>query len=259
MYHNFGEPAGGDDPARLFVEPETLRRQLALLRKRGWRALNLDEFLSALNGDLDPGRSFLLTIDDGHESVLRHAAPILAEARVPSVLFVPPAALGGPVTWSPAYSGERLCLPAEIASLAGLGMEVGVHSWDHSSMCGMTPEQLHLHVLRARDEVSAIIGYLPRSFAYPFGAHDVFARKAVSAAGFAVGFAVAKSRGRYAFDRVSVNGSESPLLFMLKLSVAYRLACRAASRAPWLRHRHRVKKLLQISGRPRGSSGVSMK
>src|SRR6201991_134868 len=102
MYHNFGDPPPGGDPENLFVPVDTFRAHLELLRDRGWRALTLGEFLAVLKGAPAPRQSYLITIDDGHESVLRTAAPILAEADVPSVLFVPPAVLGGPVTWNPA-------------------------------------------------------------------------------------------------------------------------------------------------------------
>jgi peptidoglycan/xylan/chitin deacetylase (PgdA/CDA1 family) len=240
MYHNFGAPNAGADPEQLFVTVETFREHLALLRKNGWRALNLDEFLATLTGTPAPRRSFLITIDDGHESVLHHAAPILAEAGVPSVLFVPPAVLGGPITWNPAYAAERLAAKSEIATLAGSVMEVGVHSWDHSRMYGMDPAELKLHAVTALDEVEEMMGYRPRSFAYPFGTHDVAARQALSDAGYAVSFAVAREHGRFAVDRIYVKGSDSLLMFRFKLSLVYRAMSRLAGRTPWLRHKVRA-------------------
>jgi peptidoglycan/xylan/chitin deacetylase (PgdA/CDA1 family) len=239
MYHNFGAPVGAD-PEQLFVTVETFRAHLATLREKGWRALSLDEFLATLEGTPAPRKSFLITIDDGHESVLRHAAPILAEAGIPSVLFVPPAVLGGPVTWNPAYRGEQLSPKSEIATLAGTIMEVGVHSWDHSRMFGMDPAELKLHAVTALDEVEEMMGYRPRSFAYPFGTHDVAARQALSDAGYAVSFAVAREHGRFAVDRIYVKGSDSPLMFRFKLSLAYRAMSRLAGRTPWLRHKLRA-------------------
>lgn len=240
MYHNFGEPPASGDPEHLFVPVDTFRAHLELLRTHGWRALSLDEFLAVLDGAPAPRKSYLLTIDDGHESVLSTAAPILAEAGIPSVLFVPPAVLGGPVTWNPAYADQRLSGKQEIATLAGTGMEVGVHSWDHTRMAGMDPETLHLNVVRAKDEVSAMMGYTPRSFAYPFGTHDAAARRAMADAGYAVSFAVAREHGRFAVDRVFVKGTDSLAMFRFKLSLAYRVASRVGGRTPWLRHKVRA-------------------
>jgi peptidoglycan/xylan/chitin deacetylase (PgdA/CDA1 family) len=244
MYHNFGPTPAAGDPEHLFVDVPTFRAHLALLRKRGWRALSLDEFLTTLDGAPAPKRSYLLTIDDGHESVLREAAPILAEEGIPSVLFVPPAVLGGPITWNPVYAGERLSGKSEIATLAGSAMEVGVHSWDHTRMQGMDGAELDRHIVTARDEVEAMMGYRPRSFAYPFGTHDLPAREAMSGAGYAVSFAVAREHGRFAVDRVFVKGTDSPRMFLFKLSLGYRFISRVGGRTPWLRHK--VRALLQL-------------
>ncbi|MBV9313918.1 MAG: polysaccharide deacetylase family protein [Pseudonocardia sp.] len=248
MYHNFGEPIIGADPEHLFIKVDTFRAHLELLRKDGWHALTLDQFLAALDGAPTPRKSYLLTIDDGHESVARVAAPILAEKGIPSVLFVPPAVLGGPVTWNPVYSAERLSSPAEIATLVGTSMEIGVHGWDHTRMRGMDDDLLRLNIVRARDEVAAMTGARPRSFAYPYGTHDEAARRVMAEAGYAVAFAVAREHGLFAVDRVFVKGTESPALFRFKLTMAYRFASRVAGRTPWLRHRVRAAVQL-LSGR----------
>jgi len=88
MYHYFGD-APGADPERLFVTRRMFSAQLDHLQRRGWQALTLDEYLAALDGAPTPRRSYLLTIDDGHESVASIAAPVLAAAGIPSVLFGP--------------------------------------------------------------------------------------------------------------------------------------------------------------------------
>jgi peptidoglycan/xylan/chitin deacetylase (PgdA/CDA1 family) len=244
MYHNFGEVPPAGDPEHLFVTPEKFRAQLELLRKGGWRALSLDEFTATLDGAPAPRKSFLITIDDGHESVLRTAAPILAEAGVPSVLFVPPSVLGGPIKWNPVYADEQLSPKADIATLAGTGMAVGVHGYDHTRMFGMDAAELHRNVVQARDEVAEMMGSTPRSFAYPFGTHDRDARQALEDAGYTVSFAVAREHGRFAVDRVYVKGGDSLGMFRFKLSLAYRAASRVGGRTPWLRHK--VRALVQL-------------
>jgi peptidoglycan/xylan/chitin deacetylase (PgdA/CDA1 family) len=253
MYHNFGEVPPAGDPEKLFVTEQTFRAHLELLRRRGWRALSLDEFVAVLDGAPAPRKSYLITIDDGHQSVLRTAAPILAEAGLPSVLFVPPGLLGGPVTWNPVYAAERLSDKAEIATLAGTDMAVGVHGYDHSRMFGMDEVELHRNVVLAKKEVAEVMGGEPVSFAYPFGTHDQAARRALEDAGFAVGFAVAREHGRFAVDRIYVKGTDSLAMFRFKLSLAYRFASRVAGRTPWLRHKARA--LLQLARGGRMSAG----
>jgi lipopolysaccharide/colanic/teichoic acid biosynthesis glycosyltransferase/peptidoglycan/xylan/chitin deacetylase (PgdA/CDA1 family) len=235
MYHYFGD-APGADPEQLFVGEEAFAAQLAHLRRRGWRALTIDEYLAALDGAPTPRRSYLLTIDDGHESAVTIAAPALQAAGVPSVLFVCPDRVGGRAEWTDAYSGERLAPAEELKGLPDLGMELGVHSADHTRMIGMDAPTLRVHVSDARDRLEATTGVRARTFAYPYGTHDPAARAAVAAAGYDVAFAVAREHGRFAVDRVFVRSTDSLLRFRFKLSTAYRVISRVGGRAWRLRH-----------------------
>ena len=117
--------------------------QLEHLRRRGWQALSLDGYLAALDGAPTPRRSYLLTIDDGHESRRRHRRAdarrrrdAVGAVRVPG-LARRPGAVGGVPTRS-----ERLLPPSSFAACPELGMELGVHSWDHTRMVGMDDDAL---------------------------------------------------------------------------------------------------------------------
>ncbi len=239
MYHYFGD-APGADPERLFVTRRMFVAQLDHLRRRGWRALTLDEYLAALDGAPTPRRSYLLTIDDGHESVASIAAPMLASAGIPSVLFVCPGLLGDRARWAECYPGERLAPADALRTLPDLGMELGVHSWDHRRMAALDDDALDRQVRRAREAVEDVTGVRPRAFAYPFGTHDLATRAAVADAGFDVAFAVAREHGRFAADRIFVQSTDSLLAFRCKLSTGYRLVSRAGGRAWRLRHRARA-------------------
>ncbi len=240
MYHYFGEAPGAADPERLFVSRRMFVAQLDHLRQRGWQALTLDEYLAALDGAPTPRRSYLLTIDDGHESVVSIAAPVLAAAGIPSVLFVCPGLLGDRARWAECYPRERLAPADALRTLPDLGMELGVHSWDHIRMSALDDHALDRQVRHAREALESVTGVRPRAFAYPFGTHDLAARAAVADAGFDVAFAVAREHGRFAADRIFVQSTDSLLAFRCKLSTGYRLVSRAGGRAWRLRHRARA-------------------
>jgi peptidoglycan/xylan/chitin deacetylase (PgdA/CDA1 family) len=239
MYHYFGD-APGADPEKLFVTQQRFAAQLDHLDRAGWRALTLDEYLAALDGAPTHPRSYLITIDDGHESVGRLAAPMLAERGVPSVLSVCPGLLGERARWSRAYPDERLSPAEELRALPGLGMELGVHSWDHKRMFGLDDAALDTHVRKSRAALEAATGVTAKAFAYPYGTHDPAARAAVAKAGYDVAFAVAREHGRFGVDRVFVQSTDSLLAFRLKLSGGYRLASRVGGRAWRVRHRVRA-------------------
>ena len=235
MYHFFGDVPATGDPKGLFVSRDALIEQLSWLRRRGWQPLSLDQYLSALGGASTPRRSYLLTIDDGHHSALRIAAPVLAAAGVPSVLFVPSGLMGGTASWTPEYENERLLTMDELKDVERFGMEIGVHGFDHTRMQALDAGALTQHTSTARD-VLTDAGHAGRSFAYPYGTWDTASREAVAVAGYSAAFAVAREGGRFAIDRVGIFRGDSLTSFRLKLSLPYRLVSRVAGRAWRLRH-----------------------
>lgn len=237
MYHFFGEPVGGTDSEHQFVTAARFRSQVGGLLTAGWRAVDLDEYLGWWAGAVRlPPRSFLLTIDDGHRSVVDVAAPELARLGVPSVLFVPSGLVGGHVTWAEEYAAEPIATAEELARLPSLGMELGVHGHDHARMVPMSGAELRVHTRVAREALRALTGVSARAFAYPYGTHDDAARRAVAEAGYEVAFAVAREHGRMGRWRICVDGDDAPLSFRFKLTPAYAGISLAAGRTWRLRH-----------------------
>ena len=152
------------------------------------------------------------------------------------MLFVCPGLFGERARWSEAYPDEPLSAAEQLRTLPALGMELGVHSFDHTRMAELDEATLDVQVRRAHEALRSATGVSARAFAYPFGTHDLAARTAVAAAGYDVAFAVAREHGRYAADRVFVRSSDSLAAFRLKLSGGYRLVSRAGGRAWRLRH-----------------------
>src|SRR4051794_40235456 len=75
MYHAFGSPPPSGDPYDLFLPTDHLASQLDLLLDSGWRALDLDEFLSVYDCSKGGTGCFHVTIDDGFASMVSEAAP----------------------------------------------------------------------------------------------------------------------------------------------------------------------------------------
>ncbi len=93
MLHRFRAPelgiAEGQDPA-------DLRAGLALLRRRGYDLLPLDELFRRLNGEgPPPNRAVAFTLDDGYLEQGLVAGPIFAEFDCPATTFVTTGFLDG--------------------------------------------------------------------------------------------------------------------------------------------------------------------
>jgi peptidoglycan/xylan/chitin deacetylase (PgdA/CDA1 family) len=235
LYHGFGSRSLRDDPLGMFIPTDRFEEQLCFLT-RHFHPLDLSGYLAGLEDERWPPRSFLLTIDDGYVSTLDQAAPLLARYQVPAVLFVSPGLLGHHSVWMPAMPSERLLTPQQLVALSGLGIEVGAHGMDHTVLRGLTAEQIQTQVFESREVLGDILGYLPRSFAYPEGRFDENTVEAVRAAGYDVAFSVHQGdAGPFSVRRRGVNSGDSSLSFSLRLMPWYELARKVSARFPAIR------------------------
>lgn len=93
MYHHVS-PA----PGLITVSPETFRSQIAALAAAGWRTAGLDELAGFLAGQPLPGKTCVLTFDDGYLDNYAYAHPILQEFGMKAALFIVTGWLGdGPL------------------------------------------------------------------------------------------------------------------------------------------------------------------
>src|SRR3989338_414495 len=90
MYH-FVVPKNPKAPitTTLDVSVETFEKQMRFLKTFGFRPISLDEFY-AIEMSLTEakGKQLVITVDDGNETYLQYALPILERYGFPSVNFV---------------------------------------------------------------------------------------------------------------------------------------------------------------------------
>ncbi|MFF9275494.1 polysaccharide deacetylase family protein [Streptomyces griseosporeus] len=231
MYHAVGTRTAAHDPHNLFVPPENLRRQFRSLLDHGWTFLTLDEYV---RGGA-PRRSVLLTFDDGYRSFLEEGLPVLRELGVPATVFVLSGLLGGRSRWMPEMPDEPLVDADGVRELAAAGLDVECHGWDHPRLPGADAETLTRNVVHAADVLAGLTGRRPRAYAYPYGDHDLAARRAVAAAGFDVAFSVHEGDGRFAVPRVDITSIDTDVTFRLKTWRSYPALRRLSGHAPAVR------------------------
>lgn len=217
----------------MIVQRTALTRQLRLLSRVDPSALDLDGWLAQRRRRRAGG--VLLTVDDGLRSAVEIGLPDMLSAGRRPVLFVSPGHLGGTTTWMDEQPDLPVASEDEIASLAGEGVEIGVHGFEHEDMCGLDDARLRRHTEAAREAVSDITGIRPRAFAYPFGTWDARAAAAVRRAGYEVAFSLYDSGGLFAVTRADVSPPDGPASLRLKLLPGYRTAWRATGRVAVVR------------------------
>lgn len=97
-YHRIAEIGNGGgclDPTLISASPKTFKLQMEFLANK-YRPISAETLLAALDGAASlPSRAVLVTFDDGYRDFMEVAWPIMQEAGVPAVLFVPTSFMNG--------------------------------------------------------------------------------------------------------------------------------------------------------------------
>lgn len=190
MYHAIG--TADRDPNMLCVRPERFAEQMAWLRSRGLRGVAVGTLVAAMRAGRARGLVGV-TFDDGYASVLRNAVPELLRRDFTATVFVVADRVGQVNDWD-AGTPWPLLSRSEVGELAAAGMEIGSHGATHLKLAGAPAGSLETEVRGSRDSLGRLADAEIRGFAYPYGAMDVAARRAVRDAGYEYGCAVAASR-----------------------------------------------------------------
>jgi len=172
MYHRLSakpfEAAEGD----YVLPPEAFRAQMELLAGGGWSVLGL----RALEARPCPARSVVLTFDDGSDTDLSVAVPILRELGFKAAFFVNPARLdrAGYLTWS------------QLEQLAEAGMLIGSHGLDHRLLEGLTDSELAEQLAGSKWALEKGLGITIDTLSLPGGSGGPRALEIAREAGYRV-------------------------------------------------------------------------
>lgn len=162
MYHEIelpGRPLCQDEPGyvRYIVREADFREQLRAIKSRGWRGLTVSEALE------DPSATgVVITFDDGCETDLITAAPLLRELGFNATFYVTVGFLG-----TRGYM-SRL----QLRELSDLGLEIGSHSLTHPYLSDLTQDQLTHEIDGSKQELELITGRAIHHFSCPGGRWD---------------------------------------------------------------------------------------
>ncbi len=175
MYHELelaGRKLCQSEPGyvRYILPLETFRSQMAWMKKSGLRGLNVGE---ALRYPAEP--SVCITFDDGCETDLIAAVPVLRESGFNATFYLTAGFLGTPGYLSASQVGE----------LDAQGFQIGCHSMTHPYLSDLPEPELKREVLDAKLQIENIVGSCPG------GRYDQRTLQMARRAGFAT---VANSR-----------------------------------------------------------------
>ena len=227
-YHAIADLAGAPVYEPYGIPPELFRRQLATLKRFGFRFVEVDEFLRYMRGESGvPRGALLLTFDDGYAELLDVVLPILNELAIPAVVFAVSERLGGTNDWDVALGAPQLRLMDADAlhRLAESGIEIGAHSRTHPFLTRVSKNQLHAEIAGSVADLEAIGLARPRLFAYPHGEWNQTVKQAAREAGLQAGFTIDPNLSRsnqdpYQIPRIEILRQDVGWKFLYKVVVA---------------------------------------
>jgi peptidoglycan/xylan/chitin deacetylase (PgdA/CDA1 family) len=171
-----------DQPAVTSFSPRLFRRGMARLHENGYRALSLTEAVDCLrHGRLFPDRSFVITFDDGYQSVYDAAVPVLREHGMCGTVFLTvgqtgPAESAGRL---PSLGGRSMLSWQEIKEMRNCGVTFGAHTLTHPDLTHLPVERVDAEICRSKEIIEDALGDPVRCFAYPYGRYDQHSRDIV--------------------------------------------------------------------------------
>jgi peptidoglycan/xylan/chitin deacetylase (PgdA/CDA1 family) len=184
MYHELarpGRPTCEDEPGylRYVVAEEDFRRHLSALKAAGVPGVSVGRALDPVNGSgegtgADAAPRVCLTFDDGCETDLIAAAPVLEEFGCGATFYV----VAG-------FVGRRGYLaPAQVRELAERGFEVGSHSMTHRFLTGLGDDEVRRELAESKERLEQWSGRAVEHFSCPGGRWDARVAAAAREAGY---------------------------------------------------------------------------
>lgn len=176
MYHELELPERAlcqSDPGyvRYVLPAADFRAQVAHLRAAGFHGISVGE---ALTKALEKSERVVVTFDDGCETDLIVAAPILREAGFNATFYITVAHLG-----RRGYLSE-----SQLRELSDSGFEIGSHSLTHSYLHDLKTDEIRAEVIGSKARLEETTGKRIAHFSCPGGRWDKRVSEIVREAGY---------------------------------------------------------------------------
>ena len=150
------------------------RAQVGWLQKEKRRGLSVTEALAFGSADAPEQNCVAITFDDGCETDLIVAAPVLKEAGFKATFYVTVGFLG-----QPGRMDEK-----QLRELSALGFEIGCHSMTHAYLTDLDGAGMRREILDAKAHLEQILGKPVEHFSWPGGRYNARTRQVARNAGY---------------------------------------------------------------------------
>lgn len=225
MYHMVRESSHPGEK-RYACPPAMFRRQMAYLKRSGYRVISLGDLTKSLTeGAQLNGKQVVITFDDGFRDNYTNALPVLKEYGFPAAVFVVSGSVGGTNDWmvQNGYPRRELASWDELRQMAEQGVEIGSHTVTHCSLDTAEEGSSACEVRDSRHQIGESLGKPVRFLAYPYGRLAPGTPALVKAAGYDAACSTRSGFNNAGTDpfilrRLEIYGTDSLWRFALKLA-----------------------------------------
>lgn len=164
MYHELeveGRSVSQTEPGylRYVVRELDFRQQMEWLRNARVQGISVSEALSENKADGNVAGGIAITFDDGCETDLTVAAPLLRKLNFGATFYITVGFLGRP----------GYLVAGQLRELSDAGFEIGCHSMTHPYLTDLDDLQLQREIVEAKSRLEEITGRPVHHFSCPGG------------------------------------------------------------------------------------------
>ena len=164
------------------LSPRVFRRGMATLHENGYQTPSLPEAVNFMRqGKPFPDRSFVITFDDGYQTVYDEAIPILKGYGMSATVFltVGEKSASNPADRLPTLNGRSMLNWREIREMQCWGIDFGSHTLTHPDLSRLPFERIEAEICNSKAIIEDALSAPASCFAYPYGRYDHRSREIV--------------------------------------------------------------------------------
>lgn len=164
-----------DQRSAISFPPELFHRWMAYLFKNGYQTISLLTVVDHLGLTKPfPERSFVITFDDGYESVYKEAFPVLQNYGMTATIFLTIGKKGRPGSEErlPSLEGRPMLTWYEIKEMKQWGIEFGAHTLTHPDLTRLPLEGMRSEIIDSKRMIEDALSTPVMCFAAPYSRYD---------------------------------------------------------------------------------------
>jgi len=205
MYHGIVNNENDGDNA-IHISKKKFEEQMTWLYENKYQIITVSEMLQYFQRKTVPLKSVVLTFDDGYQSLLTNATPILESFNFSATLFLLTGAVGKKsyAEFNTEYSSfpgsDHPLNWSELKTMEGSGWDIQSHSHSHQIHNIIPDRALELEMRSSKEQIEYNLKKIVSFYSYPCGSYDTRCLQMLKKIGYKAAFSVHPGMAKWSSD-----------------------------------------------------------